>query len=401
MERKLQIVLPSDEYVEAVNNSKYCKNTSKQTQYAVHMFEEFLEKIDMRLSVIIDQLKAPVESTVVDEVMSRFYLSIRNVKKSTFDALRYGLKRYFQENAGIDIVNDPTFSKSKETYQCLIKKLKSDGLAFTSHFPAISENDVKKIISSLDDTTPFKLQYLTWFYIQLYFCRRGGENIRDMKVSDFEILTDDTGRQYLIKSKDEMQKNHRENDVEHSIGGRIYATNKDKCPVKIFQSYLKKLNHSCEFLWQKPKNSFLCSDEYWYEARPVGKNTLGSFMPHISKITGLSRRYTNHSVRVTSCTILGETFSENEIRSVSGHKTNSALGIYKRITNKRKSEMSDHISNKIGCFDIATSSSSDCLDDQICNEAYDLHLKESELDHEQQGRLIFKNCKVTVNVFHK
>jgi hypothetical protein len=39
--------------------------------------------------------------------------------------------------------------------------------------------------------------------------------------------------------------------------------------------------------------------------RPIGKDTLASFMFTLSKKTGLSQIYTNHSIRATGATILG------------------------------------------------------------------------------------------------
>ena len=70
-------------------------------------------------------------------------------------------------------------------------------------------------------------------------------------------------------------------------------------------------------------------------------------MPKISSLAKCSQKYTNHCLRVTSCTLLAEKFSENDIKSVSGHKSNDALGIYRRVSEKRKSEMSDFLTERL------------------------------------------------------
>jgi hypothetical protein len=69
------------------------------------------------------------------------------------------------------------------------------------------------------------------------------------------------------------------------------------CPVRNCETYLQKLHPQCNRLWQFPKNSFNISDECWFQKRPIGKDTLASFMSTLSKTTGLSQIYTNHSIR--------------------------------------------------------------------------------------------------------
>jgi hypothetical protein len=56
-------------------------------------------------------------------------------------------------------------------------------------------------------------------------------------------------------------------------------------------------------LWQFPTDSFNISDECWFQKKPIGKDTLVSFMFTLSKQTGLSQIYTNHSIRATGATI--------------------------------------------------------------------------------------------------
>ena len=42
---------------------------------------------------------------------------------------------------------------------------------------------------------------------------------------------------------------------------------------------------------------------------------------------------------------MSETFSENEVRAVSGHKTNSCLGIYNRMRPEKFADLSDHLNS--------------------------------------------------------
>ena len=99
---------------------------------------------------------------------------------------------------------------------------------------------------------------------------------------------------------DELTKNRREMDREN-ISGHMPEDREmpEYCPVRNFETYLQKLHPQCNRLWQFPKDSFDISDEYWFQKRPIGKDTLASFMSTLSKKTGLSQIYTNHSIRAT------------------------------------------------------------------------------------------------------
>ena len=55
------------------------------------------------------------------------------------------------------------------------------------------------------------------------------------------------------------------------------------CSVRNFETYLQKLHPQCNRLWQFPKDSFNISDECWFQKRPIGKDTLASFMFTLSK----------------------------------------------------------------------------------------------------------------------
>lgn len=71
------------------------------------------------------------------------------------------------------------------------------------------------------------------------------------------------------------------------------------CPVKSFMKYRGHLSESCTNLFQRPNARYHQTDEKWYNY-PLGKNTIGQIMPSISQKAGLSTRYTNHSLHVTS-----------------------------------------------------------------------------------------------------
>ena len=84
------------------------------------------------------------------------------------------------------IQSSPTQTKclSRSVWIC-----KRQGLAKVEHKPPICEEDLKKLYEStafgLND--PEKLQNKVFFEVMLYFCRRGRQNLRQLKKTDFSF----------------------------------------------------------------------------------------------------------------------------------------------------------------------------------------------------------------------
>ena len=78
----------------------------------------------------------------------------------------------------------------------------------------------------------------------------------------------------------------------------------------------------------------------WYVNKPIGINTLKKMMSDIAKIANLSRINTNQSLRATFITNLSRAgFEARHIRTISGHRCDSSLGIYVRETSERAKQL--------------------------------------------------------------
>ena len=327
--------------MENLISNKYSKNTKRNVNAAVQLLKDFSKTKSMN---------TPIEELTceeMDDLLKQFYASVRKndgelLKKSSLQGIYYGIKHYLRETKKWDL-DDIVFNKSKEMFQCLLKDLKAKGKGKTDHYPLICKQELHTIISNLSTENPVELQWLVWFLIQFYFCRRGAENVAFMTKDTFQIIVIGDKR-CIIQKLDEMTKNHRENDNEPSIGGRIYETCTSNCPVTTFQTYLNKLNPNCNRLWQKPNTNFR-KTSIWYNNCPLGVNTISKFMKQISIHARLPKVYTNHSIRVSSITLLSSQFSENEILGISGHQSIASLGTYKRIGEECKERMSDYLSS--------------------------------------------------------
>ena len=122
-------------------------------------------------------------------------------------------------------------------------KLKRKVLAKTAHKPAIDDEDVKRLFESgvFDTNKPTSLQNKVFFGVMLFFCRRGRQNLRQLKKNDFEVKLDAKGESFVIKTMDEFNKNQREND-EQEDGAMMMSNDGPLCLVASFRKYTFRLN---------------------------------------------------------------------------------------------------------------------------------------------------------------
>ena len=119
------------------------------------------------------------------------------------------------------------------------------------------------------------------------------------------------------------------------------------CPVKSSIMYKRHLNPKCSRFFQRPSKGE--SPVNWCTNAPVGHNAIGNMMPTISKSAGLSKRYTNHSLRSTTVHILDSNqFAGRHITSITGHKSETSLKTYTGYTAPNiKRKMSDTITDSL------------------------------------------------------
>ena len=67
----------------------------------------------------------------------------------------------------------------------------------------------------------------------------------------------------------------------------------------------------------------------WYTTQPIGEKILNDMMKNLSKDAGLSKIYTNHSVRATTVNLLTHCgVPDKEIMHITGHKCEANLSFY-------------------------------------------------------------------------
>ena len=346
----------TDDDIETLVANKDSKNTKKATKSAVAVFEQYLKakKICCRFETV-----TPPE---LNDILKRFWVEARKQNgekytKTSLTSIRFGLWRFIKNcRPEMDIMSSPDFKQSNTVFKAQTVQLKREGKAKVQHKPTISEEDLQKLYSSsaFDMNTAAGLQNKVWFEVMLFFCRRGQENLHELKRDSFAFSMDATGRRYVYQQKDELTKNHRE-DCEAQEGGLMYEIpGSPICPLLSMEKYISKLNPRNAAFFQRPKEHTTPEDPIWYCNQVVGINTLGSKMKNLSRDVQLSRVYTNHSIRATSVTILDNSgFQAHHIMTVSGHKTESSIRSYaSKTADNVKRAMSDSLSTALHSHDI-------------------------------------------------
>ena len=215
-----------------------------------------------------------------------------------------------------------------------IKQLKQDGMQNTTHKPAIEKEDLPKLKGSevFSLTKPLSLLRNVWFHVSLFWCRRGFEGQRNLKKTSFAFERDATGSPFMTMMHDETTTNHPGGISEAESfekNGRMYKTSSPTDGYSALEVFLTKLNPECDAWFQYPKRNWRPCDQVWYENRPVGKNKLALFMKETSKEAGLTRGYTNHSVRATAITLWANAgLTDREIMAISGPRSEASWRSY-------------------------------------------------------------------------
>ena len=115
----------------------------------------------------------------------------------------------------------------------------------------------------------------------------------------------------------------------------------DRCPVKSFVKYLRRLNPSCSSLSQQPRQ--LPKNRIHYNNVPLGYNRLGQFMSEIFSNAGLSTKYTNPVHVLDSAQV-----PSRHIMTVTGHKSESSLKTYSGKTDEKTKKLMSQLLNELG-----------------------------------------------------
>jgi len=299
-----------------------------------------------------------IPKRILNNYLRYFYSELRKMDGDFYSpasliCIRAGLFRYFtshhMQRRDINIISDPEFLTSNQMLKAMVFKVKrSNQPKREDPYPAVELQDMKKLEEYFDRSDPVKLQEEVIFSLLFYFSLRGRETIPYLTKDSLIIEEDSTGLRFIRIQCDMLAKNAKaslkKEEYESVKRQRIYEKKTDpmNCPLKAYEFYLQKLlSVQSDHLFPKPCSS---TRGAWYAPkRKLGKNAIDSLMGNLSRKAHLSKRYTNHCLRVTAITILKEEGKTNEeIASFSGHKNPQSVQRYCR---KRRDESLQEMSS--------------------------------------------------------
>ena len=200
----------------------------------------------------------------------------------------------------------------------------------------------------LSSDTPDGLLKAVFYYNGLNFVLRGGQEHRDLKVSQFNFRDvpdpDNPGQRITCceysehGSKNRPGGRHQLNLQNKTVVQYARPELGDRCHVYLLELYISKLPVSAlqkDTFYMKPRPCIPDSaGDPWYTESPIGHNTLARFLKKIfegAKIDTTNK--SNHSLRATAISRMYQnSIPEKLIMERSGHLSREGLASYERTT---------------------------------------------------------------------
>ena len=205
-----------------------------------------------------------------------------------------------------------------------------------------SKNCTRGELANADTRNPRVLLQTAWFFISIYFGKRGRENQHSLKKSMLGLNKTAGGEEFFELNKSEpgavmSSKNHTgglDGSEDHSDGKIFPLANSRRCPVEVLKVYLSHLNPKSEALFQRPKDLSSTkfnpeTEKIWYEERKLGHNTLENMLRKMTERAEIIPYLTNHSLRATTVTVLSaKNIETRNIKEITGHKSDACIESY-------------------------------------------------------------------------
>ena len=232
---------------------------------------------------------------------------------------------------------------------------------------SIAEEDKLWSSSVMGCHSPLALQNAVFFLCGILLCLRGGEEHRNMKVTQFVI--DEVENPWLPSEKIKRL-TYTENGSKNRSGGmhQVHLDNKvvhhyangsigNRCLLLLVELYISKLPESAfekELFYCRPVPvKHMKDDKPWYYDTPVGHNILKTKLKVMFEAVGLDAGgISNHSLRATGVTrMYDKGVPEKIIMERSGHLSISGVHSYERTTCLQQKQVSDVLTSSSSTYD--------------------------------------------------
>ena len=342
------------------------QNTNRSTKWSIENFSSWMAHRNSRPGPIEkcpeDVLKSK-DPELLSKWIGTFAAETRKTNgepytPKTLYAILTGILRYMKEDddANPNFLNkeDGRFKKLHNTIDSVFRKLRASGVGAEKKTaePFTKEEEAQLWESGvIGDHAPRALLRAIFFYNGKNFCLRGGEEHRQLRLSQLKRTQD--GYTYT------------ENASKNRAGGLAQLRVENKC-VQVLRNedagahchchlldvYMSKLPAEAkakDIFYVRPLEKMPSDDtKPWFTGVPVGRNKLSKMVPDMCKEAKISGHKTNHSLRATGATELYTAgVPEKIIQERTGHRTLESLRMYERTSEKQQQAVSKVISARV------------------------------------------------------
>ena len=273
-----------------------------------------------------------------------------------------GIQRYINSKKSVPIrLADPSNPIWKPLHRVLdsrYRDLHAKGVGTSRRQAEVVSEDEEELLWSsgqFSSDSPEGLLKAVFYYNGLNFVLRGGQEHRELKVSQFNFrdVPDPDNPGELIRCVE-----YTEHGSKNRPGGRhqLNLNNKtvvqyaqpqlgDRCHVFLLELYISKLPVSAlehNLFYMKPRARIPDSaSDPWYTAQPMGHNTLDKYLKNILRGAGINTdNKSNHSLRATAISrMYQKNIPEKLIMERSGHLSREGVASYERTTPAQQLQM--------------------------------------------------------------
>lgn len=292
-----------EEYKEKSKNA----NTTKATCQWMRVFCQWAEKRGHPKNI---ETLAP---DTLNNILQNFYAEInkkdgKDYEPSSLAAMQSSIDRYLRESSyEYSILNSRHFKGSRDVLEGKARMLREKGMGKKPNKTNSLTREEEEILwqsGQLGDETPKSIIRTLWWQLTQHFGLRGRQEHHSMRVEDFKFRRDESGTTYIMFSegitKTRQSGLHQKNRLQLP---KMFATESDRCPVKLFRKYLSKrpveLKESGPFYLQPIVNPLT---DVWYKKQPMGINSINGIMKDMisnSPLRNTEKHLANHSARKT------------------------------------------------------------------------------------------------------
>ena len=355
-------------------------NTARATAWAMRVFRTW--QAERNSSYPDDQcpenLLIDGNSDDICHWLSFFCKEVRKVNGDpytprTIMQILSGLHRHMREKRhdALNIMDSKMFPSLHRLLDSLFRELHREGVGASKQSAAvISFEEEEKLWETgvLNTETPSGLFNAVFYYNGLNFILRGGDEHRDLKISqlEFRSVPDPDNPSVMTEClvyTEHGSKNRpggsRQLNLENKVVTQFAKPHLgERCHVQLIKKYLSKLPAVAfqkDIFYWKPKKfptDAVSAEKPWYDSQPVGHNVLKEKLKVIFQLAGLSAESkTNHSLRATGITRLyAAGVPEKVIMDRSGHLSKEGVRGYERTTARQEKVVSNLLSTSSGNY---------------------------------------------------